>query len=380
MKKKICFIVSSPLTAKTFLCNHIEALSHYYEVYLVANVTKENNILFNLPLTEIKNIPIQRKISVIQDIKALFLLKKYFKKNKFDAIHSVTPKAGLISMLAGRFGRIKIRIHIFTGQVWHTKTGIMKKILKLMDKCIVWNSTNILVDGYSQREYLIKNNIVKETNSKVLGRGSISGVDTDKFIPNAQISKDIREELKISPSTIVFMFLGRLNKDKGIFDLVEAFIHLKQQYEDICLLLVGYDEEDVEKKVKIKYNNQADSIVFYGLTKSPEKMLQVCDVFCLPSYREGFGTSVIEASLLEKAIICSDTYGLRETIIENETGLRHKVTDVESLIFQMKKLIDNEELRCFLGKKGRQYVLNNFSAQIITNEWIMFYKKLFENV
>jgi len=377
MRKKICFIVSSPGTAKGFLCKHIETLSSYYDIYLIANIIKEDNIFFNLPLVEIKNIPIQREINVIQDIKALLLLKKYFKKNRFDAIHSVTPKAGLLSMIAGRMEKIKIRTHIFTGQVWHTKTGISKKVLKLMDKCIVRNATNILVDGYSQREYLIKNNIIKETNSKVLGKGSISGVDTCKFIPDLQMSKDIREELKINPTATIFMFLGRLNKDKGILDLVDAFMNLKQKKENICLLIVGYDEEDIEKKVKNKYNNQIDFIIFYGPTDFPERMLQVCDVFCMPSYREGFGTSVLEASLLEKAIICSDTYGLKETIIENETGLRHKTMDIESLTLQMEKLVDNIELRFSLGEKGRKYILNNFSAQTITNEWIKFYKELF---
>ena len=380
MKKKICFIVSSPMTVKSFLCNHIKELSKYYDVYLVSNIVKEDNYFLSLPLSEIKCIPIKREVSLLQDIKALLLLINYLKRHKFDAIHSITPKAGLISMLAGKFAKIKIRIHIFTGQVWHTKTGLIKLFLKFMDKCIVWCSTTILIDGNSQRDFLIKNKIVKEKKSIVLGRGSISGVDTNKFILDDQLSNDIRKELNINPTTIIFMFLGRLKIDKGVLDLVDAFLQLKKKHNNIYLLLVGIDEESIERKIRYKHDDRIDSINFYGPTNFPEKILQVCDVFCLPSYREGFGTSILEASLLKKAVICSDTYGLRDTVIENETGLIHKIMDVKSLIYQMEKLIENKELRISLGERGEQYVLNNFTSQILTNEWVKFYKAQLESV
>lgn len=380
MKKKICFVVSSPITVKAFLYNHIIELSRTYDIYLVANLENENPAsLSNLPLIEIKSIPLFRKINIVQDTKALLILWRYLKESDFDAVHSVTPKAGLIGMTAARLSGIKNRIHIFTGQVWHTQKGAMKELLKFLDKCIVFNSTNILVDGQSQREYLIQNKIVKAANSRVLGKGSISGVDSDRFVPDAQVSELIRKELGIQPDEVVFMFLGRLNKDKGIFDLIEAFLKLQVKHQNVRLLLVGFDEENIETTTKLKYKN-IDSIDFLGPTSIAEKMLQVCDVFCLPSYREGFGTSVIEASLLEKPVICSDTYGLRETIIDNETGLRHEVGDVDALSQLMETLTVNKEMRIALGKNGRQYVLDNFSGDTITREWIKFYNELLGNV
>lgn len=375
MNKKICFVVSSPLTAKAFLVNHIMELSNFYDVYLVANFENADRSIFNyLPTCGIKHISISRNISLIKDVSALLALRIYFKEMQFDVVHSVTPKAGLLAVFAAKLANIKFRIHIFTGQVWHTKMGLYKSLLMFLDRFIVWNSTHILVDGESQRQFLIENNIVNALNSFVLGKGSISGVDTKRFVPDAQLKDKIRNELGIKTDEVVYMFLGRMNKDKGIIELAEAFNRLQLKNSNIRLLFVGYDEENIKHRVQQIVKNY-ESVIFYGPTPYPEKLLQASDVFCLPSYREGFGTSVIEASLLEKPIICSDTYGLMETIIENKTGLRHKVADIDSLYTEMEKLVEDKKLRERLGIGGRAYVLKNFSSQTISEKWLAFYKE-----
>ena len=359
-RKSICFVVSSPFTAQVFLKNHIKKLAKSYDVYLVANFQGfDKSNLQDLRMMELKHIAIARDIKLNKDIGALFLLKKYFRKMEFDVVHTVTPKAGLLGVFAARLANVKKRIHIFTGQVWHTRTGAFKKMLMWLDRFIVWNSTDILVDGESQRQFLIKNKIVKDVNSFVLGKGSISGVDIKRFVLNENIKIEVRKELGITGNEVVYMFLGRMNTDKGINELAVAFNKLSQNYSNVRLLLVGGDEENMTSVIKQKVVN-IDTVIFYGVTTSPERLLQACDVFCLPSYREGFGTSIIEAALLEIPVICSDTYGLMETIIENKTGLRHKVADVDSLYFQMEKLVNNKELREELGKGGRTYVLENF--------------------
>ena len=376
MRKKICFVVSSPFTAKAFLLKHFEYLSKDFDIYLVANFEEESTTSFSSPyIKTVQNIAIHRDISIFRDIKALVSLRAYFKKMRFDAVHTVTPKAGLLGIFASRLAGVKNRIHIFTGQVWHTRTGLFKKILMFLDRFIVWNSTHILVDGESQRQFLIKNKIVKASNSFVLGKGSISGVDTNRFVPNKSVKSEVRDELGIQQSEVVFMFLGRMNVDKGINELADAFNRLQKKYSNVRLLLVGGDEQNMTSVIKQKVIN-IEAVIFYGVTPFPERLLQACDVFCLPSYREGFGTSVIEAALLEKPVICSDTYGLMETIIENKTGLRHKVADIDSLYFQMEKLVKDAKLLKELGKGGRNYVLENFLAQTISEHWVEFYKSI----
>jgi glycosyltransferase involved in cell wall biosynthesis len=373
-KKKICFIVSSPITAKAFLLEHIKVLATEFEVFLVANFENEEQKNISPYLKKVFDIKIERNINLLKDLKALRALKKVLKNEDFDAIQTVTPKAGLIGMLAGKIVKTKVRIHIFTGQVWHTKRGLMKFILMKIDKFIFSIATNILVDGQAQRDFLIQNNIINEKDSKVLGKGSISGVDTSRFIPQKEIKDKYRKELHYCNEEVVFVFLGRLNVDKGVLDLANAFSKLQSDLKNVKLLFIGFDEENLLPKIKEKVGEH--NFKFYGSTNEPELLLQVGDVLCLPSYREGFGTSVIEGSLLELPIICSDTYGLKETIIDNKTGLRHKVKDVESIYKQMKKLATDSRLRTEMGKAGREYVLYNFKASQISEKWLEYYKQI----
>ncbi len=376
MKKKICFIVSSPYTAKAFLENHFEVLSKEYDVYLVANLNdSEIGNYSNNNLKDIKHIPIKRKISVFQDVNALFLLTKYLRANNFDAINTFTPKAGLIGITSGVLAGIKKRVHFFTGQVWHTKKGTFKYLLMFLDKIVVCFSTNIIVDGRPQQEFLIENNILTYNNSIILGKGTISGLDLKKFCLKPEIRKEIRNLLNYKNEDVVFMFLGRLNVDKGILDLAKAFRRL----EDICpnakLLIVGPDEENINDKLKNVFKN-SNNYHLYGPTSLSENMLQACDVFCLPSHREAFGLSIIEASACEKPIICSDTYGLKDTIIDGKTGLRHIVHDIDSIFEKMKILSEDEGLRYTFGINGRKYIEKYFSKENLTNIWFEFYNEL----
>lgn len=373
-KKKICFIVSSPFTAKAFLLEHIKTLSTQFDVYLVANFENEMQKNISPYLKEVFDVKIERDITIFKDLKTVFQLKEILKQQSFDAIHTVTPKAGLIGMLAGKFAATKVRIHIFTGQVWHTRTGPMKWLLMVIDRFIVSLSTNILVDGQAQRSFLIKKKIIKGKTSKVLGKGSISGVDSNRFIPLPVVKQKYRHELNYLVQDVVFLFLGRLNMDKGVIDLANAFAKLQNEVPNVKLLFIGFDEENLLPKV-IEIIGE-ENFKFYGSTNNPELVLQAGDVLCLPSYREGFGTSIIEGSLLELPIICSDTYGLKETIIEDKTGLRHKVKDVESIYIQMKKLALDANLRLEMGKAGRTYVLENFKASQISEKWLNYYKEI----
>jgi glycosyltransferase involved in cell wall biosynthesis len=374
--KKICFITTTPLIVNFFLKEHIKVLSQEFEIYLIINHSDEElTSLKKLNLTNIFYLPIAREINIIQDVKALIKLYSYLKKFKFDAVHSVSPKAGLLSSIAGWFAGIKNRIHIFTGQTWASKKGFYRYFLKTFDKIIVLFSTTILIDGKSQRSFLINEGIVKTENSLILGEGSISGVDLKRFKASLEVRNTLRKGLIINDSTIVFLFLGRIKEDKGILDLVKAFKKLTDEKKDVFLLLVGYDEEDLVKQISsILIDN--DRFFYFGSTSSPEDILPIADVFCLPSYREGFGTSIIEASSCKLPIICSDIYGLTDAVIENQTGLKHSVGNIDSLYKQMLRLASDKELREILGNNGYKYVCKHFSTEIISGEWLTFYRNL----
>jgi glycosyltransferase involved in cell wall biosynthesis len=373
MKKKVCFVVSAPETARVFLLKFFVHLYQDFDIYLVANFQDDSAVSFLYPyVKEVKSIKIYRNISVFKDLTALFSLVNYLKRMQFDSVHSVSPKAGLIGVLAAKIAGVPIRIYTFTGQVWHTKKGLLKYLLKNIDHIIVYCATHIIVDGESQRQFLVANGIINENNSKFSNKPGISCVDTDKFTRNNIIRDNYRKELNVT-NEIVFLFLGRLNVDKGVLDLSHAFSKLIQKFSNARLVFVGPDEEKLQSKIQEICNHSA-SVTFYGATSKPENILQMADVFCLPSYREGFCTSIIEASSLEIPVICSDTYGLLRTIVDDVTGLRHQVANSASILEQMEKMMENEDLRKELGKNGRQYVLNNFSVKIFSKQWVDFYK------
>lgn len=378
-KNKICFVVSTLFTVQVFLDKHIRDLSALFDVYIIANITeKEKEYLQTLPIKGYQHIVIERKIHLVRDIKAAADLIRYFRKEQFFAVHSVTPKAGLLTALASKMVGIKNRIHIYTGQVWASKDGMMRILLKFMDQLIAKLNTHSLIDGQSQREFLIKEKVLTETYSMVLANGSIAGVDTVKFRPDSNSRTEIRGSLGIKDNQIVFIYTGRLCKDKGVDELLEAFSMLQKEYSNAYLLLVGLDEDNYKERVKKNYVILMDKVNFclYGLTPTPARLLNAGDVFCLPSYREGFGMSVIEASSSGLAAIVSDAYGLRDSIVPEVTGLVCKVHNVESLHAQMKFLMEHPEYRQLLGKNGRDYVQKNFNQADVSKAWVNFYLSL----
>lgn len=375
MKKKICFITAVPGSANAFLKDHMSALRQDYLVYYVSNERDESKIL--VEYDGYHCVDIQRGISLLKDLRALIHLTRYFKTEKFDAVHSVTPKAGLVTALAAYFAGVPHRTHIFTGQVWANKKGFSRWLLKTLDKVIAKLNNHILVDGEGQRQYLIQQGVLTEHNSQVLGHGSICGVNLERFNPTKEMREAKRKELNVSEDTIVFSFMGRLNHDKGLYELLPAFNRLVAECPKAFLVLYGNDEENVASHFgEYKNLKEKENFLYYGLTREPQNMTQAADVFVLPTYREGFGSSVIEAAALGIPTICSDAYGVMDAMVDNVTGLRCKVGDKESLYHCMKQLYNDKSMRERMGKAGRERVLQDFDGRIITQKWVEFYHEM----
>lgn len=378
-KKKIAFVVAIPGTAEAFLTSHLEVLTKIYDVSLIANFPDNyENSHFSKMNVRFINAPIERKISIINDLAALFKLVQIFKREEFDSVHSITPKAGLLSAVASWMAGVKVRIHIYTGQVWATRKGVMRYILKIMDKTISLLDTHILVDGEGQRQFLIKEGVIKTKNSTVLANGSICGVKLSNFVISDSTRSNERKKFGFGANDVVFIFLGRLNHDKGIGELFAAFNQMAKECPNAKLLLYGSDEEGYDGK-SLEYPNirKGDNYFYPGPTPKPYDALQGGDVFVLPTWREGFGMSVIEAQALGLPVITSDAYGVCDTSVENETGLRCKVGDVDELYQCMKKLYDNAEMRKQFGIAGRKRVENRFDSKIVSQAWADFYNDLF---
>jgi glycosyltransferase involved in cell wall biosynthesis len=371
---KICLIVSSVHTAEVFLLGQLSALSSIYDVTLVANT--ENLTFLEQRGMKVKliHVPIERKIHPLKDIVALYSLFKIFRKNAFDLVHSVTPKAGLLSMMAGALARVPVRIHTFTGQVWGTRFGFMSLILKTADRAIAWLATQVFIDSCSQRDFLLQKGIISENRSFVLAKGSISGVDTSRFKPDSGMRHKIRSMYKIPETSLVFLYMARLTKDKGALVMAEAFSNFAVCDSQAHLLIVGPDEEGVRPVIGEMCHLCADRIHFVDFTSVPEEFMASADILCLPSYREGFGTVLINAASVGIPAIASRIYGSVDAIVEGVTGLLHEAGNVSDLVSRMKQLSDDPSLREKMGENGRLRVIRDFSEEVVTAALLDYYK------
>lgn len=362
--KKICFVVSTPMTVQAFLKDQIQALSKYFEIFIVANFSDNPEYKIICENAKLKNIPFSRSVKPLQDIEVLFKLFVFLKSEQFSVVHTITPKAGLVGMAAAFLAGIEIRIHTFTGQVWVTRKGMVRWFLKNIDRVTASLTTHVYTDSFSQRDFLIKERIIPSDRIKTLADGSISGVDPKRFTPDRFNRQKIREIFKLKEDSIIILFLGRMNRDKGVKDLVRAFVRIGT--EDTHLFLVGPDESGMRSKLTLLAGQNLRRIHFVDYTSEPEKYMTAADIFCLPSYREGFGSVVIEAAACGLPSIASRIYGLTDAVVHGATGFLYPPGDIEKLIQALVKLIENPMLRRKMGKASRNRAIDLFNQKRLT--------------
>jgi glycosyltransferase involved in cell wall biosynthesis len=371
--KKICFVVTAEFAVKAFLLEHLRALSKLYEVTVIVNTNNSNFLIEQGIKAKVMPLASARNVSLVSDFNCLIKLIKIFHEQGFSAVHSVTPKAGLLAILASWVVRVPLRIHTFTGQVWVTRVGVKRFLLKQIDCLIAFLTTHSIVDSQSQRKFLIDEKVMSSAKSIVFAKGSISGVDIGRFKPNQQARVSIRQQLNISDEAVVFLFIGRLTRDKGLLVLAQAFQYLN--VVSTYLLFVGPDEQNLQAELISIVGKDSQNVQFVGHTSTPETYMAAADVLCLPSYREGFGSVVIEAAAVGIPAIASRIYGLSDAVVEGETGLLHEPHDVNAIKSCMEKMMQNKTLRLKFGKQAQARAMGHFDSKSITQAWVDFYRE-----
>lgn len=358
-----------------FLLPHLRSLMTLHSISVFVS-DHDKNFLSHLNVdVPVFFAPIERSIRPLQDIKGLLTLYLSFLKERPQVVHSVTPKAGLLAMTAAWLARVPIRVHTFTGQVWVTRSGSMRFLLKMADKCIATLATDVLVDSPSQRAFLIDQRVVSAERSSVLGAGSICGVNTQRFCPCPATRYTVRTELGTSADALVCLYLGRLNYDKGVLDLAQAFAQVAPTHPNAELWIVGPDEANWFEQMQDLLGDAIRQVKRVGFTPEPEKFMQAADLFCLPSYREGFGSSVIEAAACGVPALASRIYGLTDALSEGQTGWMHKAGNVPDITQQLNTLLTNPAELAAKGQAARQHAEMMFSEEAITEAMVQFYKK-----
>jgi len=375
-KKKICFIATLELSVKVFLTEHMRRMQKKFDLSVAVST---DNLFFLEPYgVDVRIIPIkiERDVDLMSDVKSLFYLYRLFKRERFSIIHSIMPKSGLLSMVAGLLAMVPIRVHTFTGQVWKNSTGLRRFILKTMDRILAMCATRVLVDSHSQREFLIAEGVVSRKKSFVIAHGSICGVDIERFRFNAEARGAIREEYGVKPCDIVFCYLGRMKRDKGVLDLARAFSVLCGKYQSGHLLVVGPDEEGIDDEIKKICAQHAGKVHTFGYTKEPEKYMSAADVFCLPSYREGFGLVIAEAGAVGIPSIGSKIYGIVDIVEDGVTGYLFEPAAYFNLMQKMSKFMEDPSLIRTMGKKARLNVLEKYTKEKVVSAMASFYEEL----
>ncbi|QTD31882.1 glycosyltransferase family 4 protein [Pseudomonas fluorescens] len=379
---KIARVSTVPFFVVTQLRAQIEALSASgMAVTVIASRDEMSDELAEHKDFTYIPVNIEREINPVKDLISLITLVQNFKKNKFDIVHSTTPKAGLLCAIAGLFSGTKVRLHTFTGQPWVTMSGVKRSILKFCDKVIGLLNTHCYADSVSQKDFLVSSGIIKADKISVIGAGSLAGIDLGRFDAarySSQALSTLRAELDIPESGKVLLFVGRITPDKGIRELVTAFSNIVHQDENVFLVLVGPFEsvgETIVKQVEDPKVNKNIKIV--GYSDEPEKYMALADLLCLPSYREGFGTVVIEAAAMGAPTIGTDIYGLSDAIVNGVTGVLVPPKDSAALETAILSTLNNMESISEMGIAAQRRALNEFGAQRCSDLLINEYRRFF---
>lgn len=375
-RKTICIVTTVPYPLLVFMREHVAKLSEYYDITLICS--GDGSELGGMLNDRVKfiSLKIERKIAVYSDILSFISLLRIFHRQKFDCVHSLMPKAALLAMTAARIVQIKVRIHIFTGQVWIAKTGFARWILILADKIASACSTNLLADSPSQRDFLVAEKVVKAGKIRVLAKGSISGVDANRFKFDATQRLVIREQLGIGAHDVVFLYLARLTRVKGIVDLVNAFAGIAALMPKAHLIVVGPDEENLSPTLEQTWDACKDKIHRVNFTQQPENYMSAADIFCLPSYLEGFSSATIQAAGVGLPAIVSRIYGLTDAVESGVTGIFHETGAIAQMQEAMRLLYLDEDLRKKMGDAAHFRAYEDFSQELVVEAMRRFYEEM----
>lgn len=370
-------------TVPFFLFNHLGGQITYtiqagFEVILISSGGPETEWLKKIPGVKFQEIDIPRRIAPIRDLLSLWNLYRFFRKERFDIVHSTTPKAGMLCAIAARLAGVPIRLHTFTGQAWVEMHGILRLVSKAGDWLTSHLNTLCYADSQSQRTFILSEGIGKPNKIRVLGTGSLSGVDLVRFNPErwGNSKESLLRELEILPEHKVITFIGRITRDKGVNELLAAFRLLRRKGHQCVLLMIGPGEaKDGSFSEPMNHSPDGD-IRYVGYSPQPERYLSVTDIFCLPSYREGFGNVVIEAAAMGVPTVGTDIVGLRDAIINGETGILVPVKNIDELANSLESLLVDDEKRLKMGLSARLRAEREFSSekinQLLIDEYCVF--------
>lgn len=374
LKNKIVRACTVPMSL-IFVKEMLPELKKKYEVVLLSSAGPEWEGVHRMhPDVKCIELDMERHIAPIKDIKALWRVWRVFCREKPRMVHSMTPKAGLLCMIAGWLAGVPVRVHTFTGLVFPTAVGVKRRILMFTDWVTCVCATHIIPEGEGVKNDLLNNGITKKP-IKVLGYGSCKGIDLEYFDRSPQV---MEKAIKLCKrGYLTFVAVGRLVGDKGINELVKAFVKLNREHPNIRLVLVGPEEKQLDplKPETVKAIEECNNIEAVGTQSDVRPWLAAADISVLASYREGFPNVVIEAGAMGLPQIVTDINGAREIIIEGKNGTIVPAKDVDSLCDAMTRMLD-DTYRDSLSKNARELIASRYEQNFVHQCLYNFYETI----
>lgn len=386
-KPKIIRISTVPISLNVFCKGLLQELSNDYEVVAVSSPGADLEEVEIREKVRTIAVPMRRHISLLHDLISLWQLFWLFRREKPDMVHSITPKAGLLSMIAAKLAGVSIRLHTFTGLIWPTARGLKRKILVATDKLLCACATHLNPEGQG-----VANDLRAHITHKpltVLGHGNVRGIDFDYYTSTPDIERaahQYRADLGIPSDAFVFLFVGRIVRDKGVVELLEAFKNLTESYSQksdtsspISLLLVGNEEEllDPLPPSTQELINTLPNVYRLPHQKDVRPIYATAQALVFPSYREGFPNVVLEAGAFSLPSIVTDINGSREIITNGDNGLVIPPQNIEALTQAMQTLLHTPHLRS-MGEVAYRNVQQHFSKALVWQQLKDYYQHLLQ--
>ena len=375
--KKICYVTTISATLSSFVVGTAKYIHENTDWDITFICDCDEEFAKSLPdYIHYIPVPMKRGISVA-GIKAMFQMKKIFQKEKFDIIQYSTPNASLYASIAGKLAKVPVRLYCQWGMVFVGFQGIKRWIFKQEEKFVCKLSTWIEPDSKSNLEFAHLEGLYPENKGSVIWNGSASGVSLEKFdiSKKQEYRQKIRSEYRIPDDAFVYGFVGRITRDKGINELLQAYKSIMD--ENSYLLMVGNEELDENMNMELfNWSKNNSQVIYTGATNVVEQFLSAMDVYILPSYREGFGSGVIEAEAMGVPVIVTDIPGPTDAMIDNETGIVVQKADVESLYNAMISIREDKVRYFAMAEKAHDFAVNNFEQKQLFNYILEDRKKL----
>jgi glycosyltransferase involved in cell wall biosynthesis len=382
---KLIRITTVPISLDKLIEGQMSYMKDHFEVLAISSASDTLDKVGKKEGVATLAVEMTRKITLIKDLSAVFSLVKIFRQYKPQIVHTHTPKAGIVGMLAAYIARVPVRMHTVAGLPLLESQGLKRLLLNTVEKLTYVFATRVYPNSFVLKEIILKNRFCKLEKLKVIANGSTNGINTSYFNPELYSKEDkesMKRSLGICKNEFVFIFVGRLVSDKGLNELINAFHKLTSQQTNVKLLLLGSLEDELdpleEQTKAVIQNNQ--QITALGFKSDVRPYFSIADALVFPSYREGFPNVVMQAGAMGLPSIVSNINGCNEIIEHNKNGIIIPVKNTTTLFKSMNQMLNNSKLRTDLENNARAMICSRFEQKLVWDALLTEYKNQIANV